>query len=236
MPEMKPESDFGGYEELAAGQYHFVILESQINPPKRNGDGVLDGFNLKLQVRNGRTAGAKDGEKCSEIGKVFTDGLAFPSESHKDQGRFCRQRITNLLIACGIITEEDRKADRMVAYYPGGEIEGRDDFRGKQFIGYIVTKPSKSANGREYQNPELDSVHVYHVHNPKVAHVPKDLAAAKLIPVPAAYASGGATATAATTPATNGNGNGSQQQSQQKQPETVGAGAGASGGIDLSSL
>lgn len=229
MPQAQAESDFGGgFEEVDAGKYHFAILESQINPPKKSG-GVFDGYHCVLQVRQGT--------RPDMIGRKLTARFAFtnPTQSEKGQ-RFLRQKIFNLLVAVGIAREEDRGSSKSFNYTVGGEDGERDDLKGKQIVAYVVTDPSKSTytddsgveHEREYLNPDIDGVHIYHVHNPKVADVPKDVKAAKLIPIPAAYKQ----ESQATPPAANGstgaNGNGSSSKSSSPaspEPATVAAGS-----------
>lgn len=235
MPTMQPAEDFGRtFEELAAGKYHFAILESRIHPEKRDKSGVLDGFEVKFQVREGTT---RANGVCTEIGKVFTEDFIFPQESHKDGGTMCQQRITNLLVAAGVMTEEQRKTGGAVTYYLGGEgqpdprdpTKERDDLRGMQVIAFIKTKPSKGKDGREWLNPEIDGTNIYHVHNPKVASIPKDVQAAKLMRMPTAYQP------KLEQPPANGSSNGNGSAAKQPEPVSVAAGS-AAGDMDLSDL
>lgn len=231
MPVAQAESDFGGgFEELDAGTYHFVILESLINPPKHSG-GVFYGFHCILQVRGGT--------RPDMIGRKLKGRFAFPNATQTEKGqRFLRCKIFNLLVAVGIAQEEDRGTDKSFTYCVGGEVEGKDDLRGKQIVACVVTEPSKSTGTdgveREYLNPDIDGVKIYHVHNPEVAAIPKDVAAAKLIPVPAAYQPKAGSGSGGDEPPA-GSGNGAKLPPKKPQGDLVGAGA-ASGDIDLSDL
>lgn len=220
MPEFDTADDFGGFEVLARGQYHVVVLDVAENPTK--GGKLIDGTDIEFQVLDGTV---RANGRCSEVGKKVGELLFNPQETNKDGGKFLRQKITNFLIAAGLV-QHDARGKKVSFEW--------SDAKGRQLVVFTTTKKrkyTKDGEEREIEDSEIEGVNFYHITDPKVAHVPKDVkalalmglaldASAKVIPK----------ATSTTKPPANANG-GNGAAAPAKQPV-----AAAAGELDLSDL
>lgn len=178
MPEMQAADDFGGFENVAEGQYHAIIEKSVHLPDKKTG-GQFNGMKISVQILAGTNK--------SEVAKVHNEWMAYPREGQKDGGTFCKERITNLLVAAGIIKDSQRSGN--VSYRPGMEVlkpgfeygdtdpeHYYDDFAGKQVIVFIKKKTDASGadNGVEIGH------YWYPITSDRAKHVPKDAKAIRL--------------------------------------------------------
>lgn len=215
--------DFGGNNEPQAGQYHVAFTTVDDQPTSKKDGKLIDGIRIGIQILEGTVR--VDG-KCTEIGKRLDELFANPNETHKDGGRFARQKLTNLVIAGGLVDEGKR----------GSEVEiDWNKLVGRQAVVYVKVEKTKGkgkdGSDREFENAGIDGVNIYPVTDPRVAHVPKCPKALKLLGLgPDGQPPTAGNGAKKNPPAPNGNGNGAKPHDA-KQPE-----AAAAGGVDLSDL
>lgn len=143
------------------GWYHVLIEKCSIPGRKEDGN-LIDGSIGKF------SAIILGGTNESQREKECTLTYFKPNLSHKDQGKFSREKFDRFLLACGVI-----KKDAIGATLTLSEA----NFVGSQLIIHWVSR-------RDAQNKEQWDVagkDVYHVDDPEVSHVPKYLPALKLI-------------------------------------------------------
>lgn len=218
MPSLeKTSTEFGGFDLLSAGFHHVFVLDTDAAPTSKKDGRLLDGGELSLSGLAG-TPEAKD-KSYPDKGRVLKQYFPMPNPTQKDKGKMSTEKLTNLLIACGLMDEGKR----------GGSIDFEwEQMKHKQFVLKISHSTSKSEDGKEYTNADLDGVHIYHVADPRVAHVPKCRKSLEYIGYE--LAADGKTV----TKKAGASGNGSQAKVQ-PQGELAGATAGG-GGLDLDAL
>jgi len=143
------------------GSFHFMVKRIDEDPTGKDG-GQLDGIKVEMTVR--------DGTDKSQIKREFNPILFNPSESHKDGGEFATKVHLRLADALGLF--------KPVA--PGEEVEiDWTKAGGRQLVAHV-----KHGRAKEGQEPrlEIDGAHIYHVDDPEVATVPKDLPAISVLP------------------------------------------------------
>lgn len=212
------------------GKYHILVTAVIEEPTKENGE-LIDAIQLE-----GICEGGTDPSQAKKSLQI----KFFNGTSDKDGGAFAAKKQLRLADACNLLKPAK----------PGQEVEV--DWKkaaGSQIIVYL----KKSDKG--YM--ELDRLHVYHIDDPEVADVPKNMQAVKLIPAAnrrmgsdpnnarttgASGGHGGKTANGGAGQAGGANktaaGAGATQPKQQQQ--LAGAGAGASGNgaqqVDMNDL
>lgn len=136
--------------QIPKGRYHLAIIgmEALINEQSQ----IEFGFKLDLQVLAGSIAGQEK--------KRFSESFNYPSDSHKDHGKFCGQRLKALLLATGSVPPGTTGA--VTPNY--GELPDR------QFIADLDTIPWSNGKGA---STGISGLKMYHVDEPEVANVPK---------------------------------------------------------------
>jgi hypothetical protein len=156
--------DFGSEEELnsgaeivAEGQYHVAI-----NDIKQEDNSVVVEFLI--------LTGTVDGQG----NKKFNEYFNYPAASHKDGGKFCKQRIGKLLIATGRFTAAELLGKSVNFEWP--ELQYRQL--------KISVKHSKSPKkdketqlpipGEFWTNAHVEGLHLYGPCDAAAEHIPTD--------------------------------------------------------------
>lgn len=156
------------------GDYHFAITD------KKEGD-TGNGFELTLEIC--------DGEHPHQAGKKIHDWFSYPSDSHKDQGKFAGRRLKVLAKASGLVPRD---------HVGPAKIEW-DDIIGAQLIATVQLVKEKGEDGKEYEKCKIKGCEMYHVDDEAKASVPKNREFLALLAEPTAsqlFPQNGATATA----------------------------------------
>lgn len=144
------------------GWYHVMI--DQCSMPGRKDDGnLIDGSIGKFNcVILGGTVPTQREKAC---------GLMFfqPNLSHRDQGKFSREKFDRFLLATGIINPTQKGAVVKLS---------EELFVGAQLVIHWTSRLDKDKK----EQWDVGGKDYYHVDDPEVAHVPKFVDALKHIP------------------------------------------------------
>jgi hypothetical protein len=143
------------------GWYHVMIDKCSI--PGRKDDGnIIDGSIGKFNcvVLGGTNASQRE----KECGILFFQ----PNLSHKDQGKFSREKFDRFLLATGVIKPDQKGITVMIS-------EGL--FIGAQLVIHWKSRLDKDKK----EQWDVDGKSYFHVDDPEVAHVPKFVEALKHI-------------------------------------------------------
>lgn len=156
------DTSTGGNWLTEPGTYHFLVTGAKESPTKRDGSPIDAAFEIELGVLNGTTTGQKD--KSFSI--IFWHGK--PGEE-KSQA-FATKRIDRFLMATCLLTKQE--IEQKVAK----DIELADCI-GRQIV--CVLEKNTGKDGKE--RVELSFAEIYHVDDPAMKDVPKDVESLKLI-------------------------------------------------------
>lgn len=153
-----PEHEDTGSNFLnVPGTYHLMVVGVDEAPVNKAG-GVMAGFKIDCIVQGGDQPGQED----REIGILFFNG----DYSHKDKGEFARLKQSRFLKATGVIGD----------FQPGQKTTvDLENAVGHHFI----AKFEKQDKGDYMQ---LAGANIWHIDDPAVAPVPKNIGALKLLP------------------------------------------------------
>lgn len=134
------------------GKYHVLVNEFVENPPDQNDQPMLGAAKITCEVISGTD--------MSEKGKTFQTTFFSPDPESNDKGRFAQLKLTRLYIALG------------GSHTPGQESELNAEFAvGGQFVIEVGEREAK--NKKIYF--DIMGANIYHVDDPDIASVPKDL-------------------------------------------------------------
>lgn len=166
------------------GWYHLLVNNINEEPQKNNGE-VMDAIRVETVCQAGTNP--------EQAKKSFSPLLFNPSEGDSDGGEF-KSKI------------HLRLADALCLLPPasaGEEVEiDWQKAKGRQFI--ALAKWGKERNGEKFM--EIDGAHIYHVDDPDVAKVPKNMQAVNLMPASMRRISTDPNNARNHAPAANGNG------------------------------
>lgn len=159
----------GGRQIDKVGDYHLEIARVEC----KSEAGKTPSINLMCSV-----LATKPGQ--SPVGSIVFHDLWVNDKEHN------RNVLSKFAIAIGLARPEVRDG-KVVAVDPTTNSTriGRaawESAKGLQFVAHV--QHEKSEDPRYQDKYKIDNRNVYHVHDPKVADVPKDVEAASLIPVP----------------------------------------------------
>lgn len=162
----------GGRQIDKIGDYHFEIARVEC----RSEAGKTPSVNLMCSV-----LATKPGQ--SPVGSIVFHDLWVNEKEHN------RNVLSKFAIAIGLARPEVRDG-KIVAVDPATNSTriGRaawESAKGLQFVAHVQLE--KSSDPQYADKYKIDNRNVYHVHDPKVADVPKNVEAASLIEVPEAF-------------------------------------------------
>ena len=211
--EWEQPDEFGGGNFLKTpGTYHLSILD--ITTEGKDGE-LIDGFRVNLEVLDG--TGGRDKTKCTVAGQTCNVTFFNGKMTHKDGGRFQRQKQAAFFVAANVITPADVPA--ILARRLGKVVLERA--RAQQIVATL------ELDDKGYI--QVSGGSIYHVDDVAAAAFPKSKEALSLLPKSsrrtpdelaaikdafggkASSGGGGGTSQAATT---SGNGAGNQQRRQ----------------------
>lgn len=153
--DMQTEADLDGYSPLKDGTYHMVVLECDDSFTK-----FADSIMLECEVLTGTVAG--------QTGKKVKTFFNNPSPSHKDGGRFCRQRQGRLAMVLGLIDSSAFGKQVSVDFTRAA---------GRQLMATVKSE-QKSDGGKSY--PSIDGMAFGALTDPAYAEIPKDADALRM--------------------------------------------------------
>lgn len=149
------------------GVYHCVCELLELDPRKNDGT-PYNGFGLHFCVLTG-TPKDKEFPVADLIGKKKRLDFSHPKASSKDQGKFARQKISQMLVALSLANPNDT----------GREIEfDTSDAMGRQFI--VRLEESSGTDGKTYLDLSFDNI--YHVDDPNAPACSKSQLSLDTIP------------------------------------------------------
>lgn len=152
-----------GPELKEAGKYHCAVLSIDENPTTNEGKLIDNAvFRADCCVLDGTTRG----QQKKEMSLLFFG----PKMTDKDHGEMARKKIMFFAKSVGCLTVAGGKMT--IDFAQAG---------GRQFVCEIEMRESEK-NGKKYRNPSLVYCNVWHVDDPAVKDVPKDVAALGLLP------------------------------------------------------
>lgn len=151
----------GGKFLREPGTYHVMVTSIDDRPCTRDGRPIDNAeFRVNLEVLDGTTP-----EQTGQI----TDIMFFcPKLGGKDDGKFARKKIDRFFVAASAMTEDQVLKEESVDI-DFAEMDGRQFFATFQM-------------DKENKHLELAFTEMYHIDDPKMATVPRDEAALKIIP------------------------------------------------------
>jgi hypothetical protein len=137
------------------GTFHVLVLEVDENPVNNNGE-VMNAIRLRGRVLAGT--------EPTQIGRTVSSLMSNPNMSHKDGGAFATKVHLRLARAVGAISQAA----------PGQAVSVDWTLaKGKQCV--VQFGWNKGSDGVE--RVEVKGGGIYHVGDPEVASIPKDMAA-----------------------------------------------------------
>jgi hypothetical protein len=180
LPETIPSSS--RVEE--PGTYHVVVTEVEEEPRDKSG-ALLEGFKVHFEVLDGTT---RVNNVCSQRGFTHEHMFFTPRPSDSEGSiKWNRAKQAAILLATGLTSKEQLGKSVQV---------NLADMQQKQCVINLVR------SNRDERYLEVAFANIYAVDDPKVAAVPKDVAALRLIGKEAAAAPAPTTAAAPAKPAT----------------------------------
>lgn len=159
--EMPEDFAGGGYVDAPCTVHAVVVEVKESQGPK---GGVIDGNTFVLHV-----LAATD---PNQVGRQHTECMFNPNLSNKDGGMFTRKQLAAFYIACNLVDPSQR--GKRVAL----DVTKAQD---QQMI-LKLSRDDYNSNKKGYDIYSLDGLQVFHVDDPRVASIPKDADAIKLIP------------------------------------------------------
>jgi len=168
----------GGRRIDKTGDYHLEVVKSEC----RSEAGRTPSVNFMCAVLHTHPNG-----KQSVAGSIIFDDLWVNSNPHNVAV------LNRFGITLGLLRAEMRDGKKIgVDPHNGSDkwncklIFAEENVKGLQFIARVQLE--KSEDPRYEDKFKIDHRHVYHVHDPRVADVPRNVEAASLVPVPPEFA------------------------------------------------
>ena len=164
--EWEQPDEFGGGNFLKTpGTYHLSILD--ITTEGKDGE-LIDGFRVNLEVLDG--TGGRDKTKCTVAGQTCNITFFNGKMTHKDGGRFQRQKQAAFFVAANIITFADVPA---ILARKLGKVD-LERARVQQIVATL------ELDDKGYV--QVSGASVYHVDDPAASPFPKSKEALSLLP------------------------------------------------------
>ena len=158
MDNFEVTDDFGGVSSrlTAPGTYHVQVTDVHVGKKVNHTTG--DGFTIACEVL--------DGTDETQRNATFSLWFPYPNATQKDNGAFCRRKISRLLVATNQV-DPNRKGQAVQV-----------DF--EAIAGHQIVVKMTIPDGREYVELAYDEI--FHVDDPRVAKIRKHAESLAVVP------------------------------------------------------